>query len=82
MSALGASAILVRRHGIYVWGDNWQKAKAQYVYVVFDNWIALNINIFSISFRTECYDYLFSLAIEMRKCGFEPNENPNKVHKE
>ncbi|KAG4068295.1 hypothetical protein HA402_007815 [Bradysia odoriphaga] len=56
----GASAILVRRHGIYVWGDNWQKAKAQ----------------------TECYDYLFEVAIEMRKCGFEPNENPDKLHKE
>lgn len=22
----------MRRHGIYVWGDNWQKAKAQYVF--------------------------------------------------
>lgn len=31
MFCIGASAILVRRHGIYVWGDNWQKAKAQYV---------------------------------------------------
>lgn len=26
--------------------------------------------------RTECYDYLFAIAIEMRKCGFEPNEAP------
>lgn len=25
----GSTAILVRRHGIYVWGDTWQKAKAQ-----------------------------------------------------
>lgn len=32
ISCIGASAILVRRHGIYVWGDNWQKAKAQYVF--------------------------------------------------
>lgn len=24
-----ASAVIVRRHGFYVWGDTWQKAKAQ-----------------------------------------------------
>ncbi|XP_058453210.1 probable methylthioribulose-1-phosphate dehydratase [Malaya genurostris] len=51
----GTSAILVRRHGVYVWGSNWQKAKAM----------------------TECYDYLFSLAVEMKKLGFDPNEAPN-----
>lgn len=27
--------------------------------------------------RTECYDYLFAIACEMRKCGFDPNEAPN-----
>lgn len=58
----GATAILVRRHGVYVWGDSWQAAKTQ----------------------TECYDYLFALAVEMRKCGLDPNENPeaSKEHKE
>ncbi|XP_055603582.1 probable methylthioribulose-1-phosphate dehydratase isoform X1 [Uranotaenia lowii] len=50
----GTSAILVRRHGVYVWGHTWQKAKAM----------------------AECYDYLFSLAVEMKKMGFDPNEVP------
>lgn len=51
----GTSAVIVRRHGIYVWGQNWQKAKTQ----------------------CECYDYLFGIAIEMKKFGLEPNAKPN-----
>ncbi|KAL9918213.1 probable methylthioribulose-1-phosphate dehydratase [Glossina fuscipes] len=46
------SAILVRRHGIYVWGSTWEKAKTM----------------------AECYDYLFSLAVEMKKSGLDPEE--------
>ncbi|XP_050072170.1 probable methylthioribulose-1-phosphate dehydratase isoform X1 [Anopheles maculipalpis] len=52
----GSSAILVRRHGVYVWGHNWQKAKTM----------------------AECYDYLFSLAVEMRKVGLDANAVPKQ----
>ncbi|KAL9633610.1 MAG: hypothetical protein Q9164_004598 [Protoblastenia rupestris] len=38
-------AVLVRRHGVYVWGDNVHKAKTQ----------------------AESLDYIFHLAVEMRK---------------
>ncbi|XP_001655755.2 probable methylthioribulose-1-phosphate dehydratase isoform X4 [Aedes aegypti] len=50
----GSSAVLVRRHGVYVWGHTWQKAKAM----------------------AECYDYLFSLTVEMKKLGLDPNDIP------
>uniref|UniRef100_A0A182PFX5 Probable methylthioribulose-1-phosphate dehydratase n=1 Tax=Anopheles epiroticus TaxID=199890 RepID=A0A182PFX5_9DIPT len=52
----GTSAILVRRHGVYVWGHNWQKAKTM----------------------AECYDYLFSLAVEMHKVGLDANAVPKR----
>lgn len=44
-------AVLVRRHGIYVWGDTWQQAKTM----------------------TECYDYLFDVAIQMKQFGLNPS---------
>ena len=47
-------AVLVRRHGVYVWGESWQQAKTQ----------------------AECYDYLFALAVEMRRCGIDPSASP------
>ncbi|GFU78454.1 methylthioribulose-1-phosphate dehydratase [Trichonephila clavipes] len=49
-----ASAVLVRRHGVYVWGDTWQKAKTM----------------------TECYDYLFDIAIQMKSLGLDPTKKP------
>eukprot|EP00741_Cyanophora_paradoxa_P020973 tig00021319_g20247.t1 len=49
-----SSAVLVRRHGVYVWGKDWKQAKT----------------------HAECYDYLFSAAVEMKKLGFDPSAVP------
>ncbi|KAI8997673.1 methylthioribulose-1-phosphate dehydratase [Pilobolus umbonatus] len=48
------NAILVRRHGVYVWGESWEKAKTM----------------------TECFDYLFEMAIKMKAAGIDPAEQP------
>ncbi|CAO1397373.1 unnamed protein product [Diamesa tonsa] len=50
----GTTAVLVRRHGFYIWGETWQKAKTM----------------------CECYDYLFSIAVEMKKFGLDPEKVP------
>lgn len=47
-------AVLVRRHGIYVWGDTWQQAKTM----------------------TECYDYIFDIALQMKLSGLDPAAAP------
>lgn len=47
-------AVLVRRHGVYVWGDTWQKAKTM----------------------CECFDYLFDIAVEMKKMSLDPCDVP------
>lgn len=44
-----ACAVLVRRHGVYVWGKDVAQAKTQ----------------------CESLDYLFQLAVEMKKLGLE-----------
>ena len=44
-----AHAVLVRRHGVYVWGRDWLEAKR----------------------HAECYDYLFHVAVEMKKLGVD-----------
>jgi methylthioribulose-1-phosphate dehydratase len=51
---------LVRRHGVFIWGESWQKAKIM----------------------TECYDYLFELAVRMRQQGMDPGQVPaNSLYK-
>lgn len=47
-------AVLVRRHGVYVWGKTWQEAKTM----------------------CECYDYLFDIAVQMKKAGFDTTSIP------
>ncbi|XP_028622831.1 methylthioribulose-1-phosphate dehydratase isoform X2 [Grammomys surdaster] len=47
-------AVLVRRHGVYVWGETWEKAKTM----------------------CECYDYLFDIAVSMKKMGLDPTQLP------
>ncbi|CAO3678767.1 unnamed protein product [Rhizopus stolonifer] len=48
------NAVLVRRHGVYVWGESWEKAKTM----------------------TECYDYLFEIAVKMKSIGIDPSVKP------
>ncbi|KAJ1561070.1 hypothetical protein HK405_005027 [Cladochytrium tenue] len=49
-----SNAVLVRRHGLYVWSNSWQKAKTM----------------------TECYDYLFEIALKMKAVGLDPAHIP------
>ncbi len=51
-----SDAVLVRRHGVYVWGREWAEAKTQ----------------------AECYDYLFGVALEMKKLGIDPARGARK----
>lgn len=50
-----AHAVLVRRHGVYVWGADWREAKR----------------------HAESYDYLFEVAVEMKRLGFDASRSPS-----
>jgi len=52
-------AVLVRRHGIYVWGEDVAKAKT----------------------ICESLDYIFRLAVEMRRLGLDWVDNTTETNK-
>lgn len=52
-----AHAVLVRRHGAYVWGGDWREAKR----------------------HAECYDFLFEVAVEMKRLGLDPAAPPARA---
>ncbi|KAL8166210.1 hypothetical protein V2J09_007709 [Rumex salicifolius] len=71
------TAVLVRNHGIYVWGDTWISAKTQWSGLMF-------ICEERKTLRAECYHYLFEAAIKLHQLGLDwssPSHGPlNKQH--
>ena len=55
-------AVLVRRHGVYVWGDDVSKAKTQAERYV-------RTEILSIALNNSSLDYIFHLAVQMHQLG-------------
>lgn len=59
-------------------GNKLKQCKLRLLYIhTFVKYIAKPINnIFYGISRTECYDYLFDVAIQMKQCGLNPMATP------
>lgn len=81
------TAVLVRNHGIYVWGDSWISAKTQVSMLYFlcqyyttkkdaplSNTSIRQRFVFltrNFLFQSECYHYLFDAAIKLHQLGLD-----------
>lgn len=59
-------AVLVRNHGVYVWGG---KRGSKFFFDLLASWEAAKC-------MCECYDYLFELAVKMKGLGLDPMAAP------
>lgn len=66
------NAVLVRRHGVYVWGGLFPIIEIIHIII---NIIALE-SWEKAKTMTECYDYLFEIAVKMKSIGIDPAVKP------
>lgn len=82
-------AVLVRRHGVYVWGDDWKVLLLATVYCLLHSVLVAvqcsyctNRVFFFVwcaqkaKTMCECYDYLFEIAVKMKQIGLDPAQKP------
>lgn len=68
------NAVLVRRHGVYVWGGNAHidrqagHTPTNPIFMI-ESWEKAKT-------MTECYDYLFEIAVKMKSIGIDPAVKP------